>query len=356
MADTPRTYALTEASLATLMENQVQSQINRSCVLLQVLDKQPADGKNITWDVKVGTAVPTTAAIADGVDVTNYNTDTKVPATLNYAIYHDAFAITGLAEAAARATGNPSQLSNLFADELSDSLDRLGAAIGYDAYWGTAASNTMLGLCDPTAGALIATGTHAGLDRSTYPQWASNAVSANNGRLQVSQVRELIRKIQTASGKSPDFYITTPIVFDQLADQLTSQRRFVQEVNMPSRGVIRLDGGYDMVDFDGKPIFRDVRLAKTASASSGVFLALNSNTVRMRYMPFANASYILQQAGITVTPEMQLKASATGLMGKIIPLAQTGDKRKLGIYIYLHPQCRQCNANGMITGINELAV
>jgi hypothetical protein len=32
-------------------------------------------------------------------------------------------------------------------------------------------------------------------------------------------------------------------VFDQIADQLNAQRRFVQEVNLPQRGVIRLDGG-----------------------------------------------------------------------------------------------------------------
>lgn len=356
MADTPVTYALRQAALATLFENTVASSINRSAVLFQLLPKIPADGKNITWNAKFGTAVPTTAAIADGVDVTNFNADSKIPATLNYAIYHDAFSVTGLAEAAARVAGNPSQLANLMDDEMNDALDRLGAAVGRDIYWGTGSSNTMLGLCDPTAGAMIATGTHAGVDRSTYTQWAGNVVSAASGRLQVKQVRELIRKIKSASGKVPDFYIATPIVFDQLADQLSAQRRFVQEVNLPrAQGLIKLDGGYDMIDFDGKPVFSDVRLENTASATSGLFLAINARETRLRYMPQMTAGQILKQAGIKVTPEMQLGSATTGLMGKIIELAQTGDKRKLAIYSYIQPQVRQCNANGMLNNINELA-
>jgi hypothetical protein len=149
MGDTPVTLALRTAALATLFENRVANNINRSAVLLQLLPKIPADAKNISWDAQFGTAVPTTAAIADGVDVTNFNADEKIPATLAYAIYHDAFAVTGLAEAAARIVNNPTQLSDLIGDEMNDALDRLGAAIGRGIYWGTAGSNTMLGLCAP---------------------------------------------------------------------------------------------------------------------------------------------------------------------------------------------------------------
>lgn len=359
MGDTPVTYAARQAALATLFENAVASQINRSCVGMQLITKLAADGKNVSWDVATGTAVPTTAAIADGVDVTNYNSDTKEQAVLSYAIYHEAFSITGLAEAAARAAGNPAQLANLLQDELSDALDRLGAAIGYDFYWGTGGSNTMFGLVDPSNGPLTAAGTYAGIARSGKAQWEGNTVDCGNGRIQVAKVRELVRKIYIASGKQPDFYITTPIVFDQLADQLSAQRRFVQEVNLPTRGTIRLDGGYDVVDFDGKPVFKDVRLAKTASASSGVFLGINSSTVRLRYLPQPTAAQIMAAArpemGITVTPEAQLNTAGTGLMGKIEELAKTGDKRKLAIYVYITPQVRQPNANGVIQSINELA-
>lgn len=355
MGDTPVTYSSRQAALATLFETKVQSQINRSCVGLQLFDKLAADGKNVSWDVSTGTAVPTTAAIADGNDVSNFNADTKQQAVLTYAVYHDAFAITGLAEAAARAAGNPAQLADLMGDELSDSLDRLGAAIGYDFYWGTGSSNTFLGLIDPTNGPYTASGTYAGIARSGLAQWEGNVVDAGKGRITVAKVRELIRKIQTASSKSPDFYITTPIVFDQLADQLSAQRRFVQEVNLPGRGIIRLDGGYDVVDFDGKQVFRDVRAAKTAAADSGVFLACNMATTRIRYLPHLTAPQIMRNAGLTVTAEMQLNSTATGLMGKVEELAKTGDKRKLTIYVYITPQVRQPNANGVIQNINELA-
>jgi hypothetical protein len=354
-SETAVNYALRAAALATLFEAKVQSNINRSCVGLQLFEKMAADGKNVSWDVATGTAVPTTAAIADGVDVDTFLADTKQQAVLTFAVYHDAFSISGLAEAAARAAGNPAQLADLLGDELSDSLDRLGAAIGYDFYWGTGSSYKFQGLVDTSNGPFTDAGTYAGIARSGAAQWKGNVVDASKGRITVAKVRELVRKINIASGKSPDFYITTPIVFDQLADQLSAQRRFVQEVNLPSRGTIRLDGGYDLVDFDGKPVFKDVRLANTAAADSGVFLACNSSSVRVRYLPHLPAPQILRNAGITVTPEMQMNSAATGLIGKIEELAKTGDKRKLATYIYLTPQVRQPCANGVIQNINELA-
>ena len=346
-SDASVTYALRQAALATIMEQRVAPQINRSCVLMQLLSAVPADGKNITWDVSTGTAVPTTAAIADGADIDTWNSDTKQPATLNYVVYHDAFAVTGLAEAAAAAAGNPQQLANLVDDELRDSLNRLGVSIGNDLYVGTGASYQMTGLVDPTAGGITSTGTYAGISRGAYPQFAGNEVAGGNQRITRAMVRELKRKINKASGQFPSFYITTPESFDIFAETLQAQRRFVQDVSLQGRGPIKLDGGFEIVDFDGIPVFSDVR------CPAGYFLALNTNEQRIRYMPFKSAYDILKAVGITVSPESRLKTDSTPLMGKIKRIAPAGDKERLGIFCYLNVQSRTPNTAGCISGLLE---
>lgn len=360
MADV--TYALRQAALATMFENEVAGQINRSSPLLQLLPKIKADAKNVSWDVSFGDEVSTTAATADGADVEDaeVENDTKVPAMLPYCTYKGVFGVTGLAEAAAALAGNPSQLSNLMVEELGDTMTRLTATIGRDIYYGTGASNRMMGLIDPTNGAFIGTGTYATLARATYPQWAGNRISCNNGRITVPKVREMIRGIEDASGYTPDLFLATPMVFDQLADILGAQRRFVQSVNMPGRGEIKLDGGFTSIDFDGVPVFKDVRAkAATASASSGVFLGINTSVTRVRYMPNPSAASFIRQTGIATAikgmSERQLKTEQTGLYGKIIELAKKGDKTRLGVYIYLQMQVRRCNANGFLADINETA-
>lgn len=346
MADTPVTYALRGAALATIFENKIAPQINRASVTLQLLNKIPADGKNVSWVAKVGTAVPTTAAIADGVDVTNYNADSKLAATLEFAHYHDAFAVTGFAQAAARIAGNPAQLANLLDDEANDSTDRLGAAIGTHIFTGTGANDQMLGLIDGTAGGLLDSGTYAGIDRANYTQFKGNVVDAKNAPISSAAIRQLLRAIYTNSGKRADALVTTPIIFDQLAESLKAQRRFVQDVSL-GRGQIKLDGGFTMLDFDGIPVFADVRL------SAGYFCALNTTEHRIRYMPSpTSADYM--NAYVTATPEAQLKMSGTGLMGRVIKLARTGDKDKFGVFVDLQVQSRTPNAGGFIKNILEV--
>lgn len=355
MADTKVTVANRRAAYATLIETQVTSQMNRSVPLLQLLTKKPADGKNISWTAKFGTAVHTTAAIADGTAVTNYNADTKVTAYLDYTTYHDAFGVGGLIEALARIAGGPGQMTDLVLDELNDSNERLCAAMGRDVYYGTGANDQVMGLIDATAGAMIATGTYAGLDRSTYTQWASNVVSAGGGAVTIEKMRELSRKIGTASAKQFDFWMATPIVFDQIAAVTGGQRRMVQEVNLTNRGVIKLDGGFTAIEFDGKPVFKDDRLAAdTATATSGKLLAINAKETMVRYVPNPTSAQILRSIGLRAQSEPQLGSEQVGLMAKIKELGPAGDISLLELLVYWNVQVRQCNANGQINSINEL--
>lgn len=336
-----------DGALATIFENEVAPQINRAVVALQFLPCVPADGKNISWDVKFGTATPTTAAIADGATVTTFNADDKVPATLQYTTYHDAFTINGRASAMAAAAGNPAQLSNIFRDDLRDSVNRLASAIGKDFYLGTGASNKMLGILDSTAGGIIDTGTYAGIARGTYAQWKGNVVGAGGAALSFTLIRDLIRTIYVASGRKPDFFLCDPVQHEKLGLLFGANRRYVDQVRVRGE-MIKLDGGYNVLEFDGAPVIEDV-LCPAQKLVAG-----NSTEMRMRYLPQPTPEQMQQSEGMVPlagTPEFQFGVGAIKLMGRIVRLAKVGDAENFVIYVYPQVQVRSPNTCGFLDSL-----
>lgn len=341
-----RDFSSIDGALASVWENDVANQINRAVVALQLLPCMQTEGKNVTWDVRVGTATPTTAAIADGADVSTYNVDTKVAATLNVTTYHDAFTVTGLALAAAQASGNPMQLQNLFRDEMTDSIQRLASAIGTDFYVGTGSSNKMLGILDSTAGGIIDTGTYANVSRGTYAQWKGNVVDAATGALSFTNIRDLRRKIYTASGRRVDLYITDPVQHEKLGLLYGAYRRYVDTVTVRGQS-IKLDGGYQVLEMDGVPVIEDVL------CPAQTFIGLNTSEVRMRYLPPVNAAITGAMGDVPLagTAEEQYGVGAVKLMGRINPLARTGDAYKFQVLVYVTPQVRSPNTCGYIKNL-----
>jgi hypothetical protein len=106
MALTPVTKSAIAGALVELFDDRIESQINRSVVLLQLLPFALASGQVLVWDAEFGTESPATPTLADGNDVTDYNDDDIVKAKLDFGTYSEAFAITGKARAAALAAGN----------------------------------------------------------------------------------------------------------------------------------------------------------------------------------------------------------------------------------------------------------
>lgn len=342
-----RDFASIDAALATIFENEVANQINRAVVPMQVIPSIVADGKNVTWDAKFGTATPTTAAIADGAAVTTFNADTKTPATLNFTTYHDAFVVTGRAEAASRASGNPTQLSMLFRDELTDCSNRLASAIGKDFYLGTGTSNAMLGIMDATSGGIIDSGTYAGISRGSQTQWKGTVVDAASGTLSFTFIRDLRRLIYVASGKKPDLYICDPTQHEKLGILYGAQRRYVDSVRIRGQA-ITLDGGYNVLEFDGTPVIEDIL------APANTFIALNSREVRMRYLPQPGADSNQGSVGdvpILGTGEEQFGLAAVKMMGRLKRLADDGDSAKFQLIVYPQVQVRTPNACGFIKNL-----
>jgi hypothetical protein len=335
--------------LTTIFLDDITNNINRACVLPQVLPVKFGRGKNIYWANRfTNTTAYTGAAAADGATVSYYNTDIKVPAYLEYTTYMDAVAIGGRAQAAAASAGNPAELADLLGEEIGEGIRRLSLAIATDFYTGTGASNQLQGLYSTTGstyGALLATGTYAGIDRSTYTEWACNvdAGSSVNRALTVELMRDMRRKIYVASGERPDLIVTDPIQFEKYGQLLGTNRRLVQEVTMRGQK-ITLDGGFMALDFDGIPVIED------ALHPANKMSFLNTRYCYITQLPFYSPQpNDMGEVTLTGTPEEQFGAGNIKLSARIKHLAESGDVLKLQIITYPQIVVRRPNACGSIT-------
>jgi len=330
--------------LATLFEERIQWQINRAVVLSQLLDVTPGTGKNIQWVARFGTATPGTAVIADGADVAVFNSDTKLPAVLQFGTYHDAFEITGKARAGAMAAGNPQELADLFGEEIMESITRLAKAIAVDVYTGSGAADTIHGLLD-AAGGVSSTGIYAGIDRGAQAQWAAQELN-NSGTprpLTFDLMREMRRLIYTASGERPDLIITDPVQHEAYGRLFGNERRYVDEVRLRGN-TIRLDGGYQVLEFDGIPVVEDI------NHPAGKMTFLSTRYVQLKQLPHAPDA-INRSTGMVAlsgTPEEQYGAGASALSARIQPLAITGDSYKFQLITYPQVQVKRPQACGVI--------
>lgn len=336
-------------ALATLFEDKIQWQINRAVVLGQLLEVSPGTGKNIQWVARFGTATPATAVIADGADVSVFNSDSKVPAVLQFGTYHDAFSITGKARAGAAAAGNPNELADLFAEEIMESVTRLAKAIAVDCYTGSGATDTLHGLLH-SQGGISATGTYATIDRAVQTQWASN-VLANGGvarPLTLDLMRQMRRSIYTQSGERPDLIVTDPIQHEKYGKLFATERRYVDAVRIRGEA-IKLDGGYQVLEFDGIPLVEDI------NHPAGKMTFMNSRHVKLKQLPDSPDS-MNRAAGMVAlqgTPEEQYGAGSPKLVARIQPLAITGDAYKFQLICYPQIQVKRPQACGVIEDLNS---
>lgn len=335
--------------LATLFRDKIQSQINRACVLAQVLPVRTGTGKNISWDVGFSADSYTNGAVADGATVSVYNTDVKVPATLQYTTYMEAFGVGGRAQAAAGAAGNPMGLVNLIGYEAGEAARRLAAAVNSALWTGTGASNQLNGLYSTTGttyGALIATGTYAGISRSTYSEWACNvdAGSSVNRELSLDLMRDMRRTIYTASGLMPDLIVTDPIQYEKYGRLFGTQRVYYQDINLQGKGRITLDGGFQALMFDGIPVIQD------KDHPSGKMSFFNTNFCYLSQLPYdpamADGGGDVALAG---SAEEQFGEGSTKFSAKIIPLARTGDSKLFELVCYPQIVVERPNTCGSIT-------
>ncbi len=335
--------------LATLYRDKIQNQINRAVVLPQLLPVRAGTGKNIAWDVAFTNGSGyTNGAVADGATVSTYNSDTKVPAVLQYTTYMEAISVGGRAQAAAAAAANPSAFANLVGYEVMEAARRLAVTVGTAFYTGTGASNQAQGLYSTTGttyGALLGSGTYAGIDRSTYSEWACNvdAGSSVNRELTIDIMRYMRRLIYTACGLKPDLVVTDPIQFEKYARTFGPNRRYLQELSIRGQKIV-LDGGFSALDFDGIPIVEDVL------HPSGKMSFFNTNYCYISQLPYSpEMAEGGGQMALAGTAEEQFGEGSLKLSAQLLPLAKVGDARSIELVCYPQIVVERPNTCGSIT-------
>lgn len=343
--------AVTNA-LEKRFERDLISNINRSSPILQVLRLERMAGQNIQWSNTFGTATTDEAeATAEGADVSVFTTDTKAPAVLQAAVYTEAFEVTGVALAGAAAAGNPDELADLFRFEIDTAGMRLSLGLAKEVYRGTGTAGTgggtrMIGF---DGGAILDTGTYAGLDRATYPQWASTIVG-NGGiarDVSVKLMHKMQRKVQNASGMTPNLIVGGTATVEQYGLLFGDQRRYNDEINVPGAGPMRLDGGFRTLEFNGIPVMPDL------NAPEGKLYFLNTGVVLLRQLPQPG-----QRALPLVVGELELMGQnlnaprvKTPIRVRIQALGPKGDKFQFQLVAYIQLQVRQPNACGVLTDL-----
>lgn len=360
--------ALVASALTQRFMDRIASTINRTVLMAQIapVRNDKGQGQNVQWDAKFGTTVG--AAIADGADVTTFNNDDKVPAVLQYAVMHDAFKLTGLARAVAAAAGNPAELSDLWLDALGDSVERQAKGISQQLYLGAGTTGPQLinGLTPASGVAAIGdTGVYATIDRAVRTAWQSTVIDAtafdavNNptGRFGltvtgesspegIQMMRAAGRGIYEASSEPYDVIVTSPILHEAYGLANHAERRWVDTVRTAA-GMVKLDNGYQVLEFDGKVMIQDT------DCPADEMLFLNTREMHIQQLPdrVDRVNRAMGNVAVAGTADEFLGRGRTKLQARIQPLDIKGDAFPFALYSYLQLCVKTPNRFARITGL-----
>lgn len=361
------TKAAVAAALTSRFMDRIASTINRTVLMAQIcpVKNDVGQGQNVQWDAKFDGGVG--GPIADGANVTVFNDDAKVPAVLQYAVHHDAFKLTGLARAVATAAGNPSALSDLWLDALGDSVERQAKGISQQLYLGTGTvgPQRIHGL-SPAAGvaAIGDNGTYATIDRAARATWRSSVIDATafdagnaTGRFNLTlggqpapegirMMRSAGRSIYEASSTPYDVIVTSPILHEAYGLATHAERRWVDQVRTAS-GLVKLDAGYQVLEFDGKIMIQDT------DCPADEMLFLNTREMHIQQLPDRadRVNRAMGSVGVAGTADEFLGQGKTKLQARIQPLQIQGDAFPFALYSYLQLCIKSPNRFARITGL-----
>lgn len=227
---------LTNSSLAllftALMGPLVADQMHRSAVTLSLLRKTPRGGANATWAVSGGSNDSKT--YADGEDIEDGSSDTRVKAVQQWGIYGGPVAVGDLASAIAQSTLAglaPASLTGpyaLFQEEVRIRTEKTAELINKHILTGTGTMNSKPALVGLDSIGK-ATGTYAGLDPDTYDWWKGIEDTAESNRLiTVELVQGFLSKFMkkdTGRGKKPTHAVLEPDLWGALKKDIEKNKK-----------------------------------------------------------------------------------------------------------------------------------
>lgn len=348
---TTDTTALNPA-LEQYIRETVVKQYNRSIVTTNLIPKQPGMGKNLAWDVSVGTG--TGQVFDEGQVVSTFSADTELLATMAWAEYGDAFKITGLAEDGAQFSRT--QLGNLWMYKMMQARERAGKLIN-DDFWsgdGSTGPQKLFGVTMASNGPLSSSGTYAGISRTTYSQFAG--ITLGNGGIpravSLSLIEYGFEQVFNASGKIPTFGLTTSNIWRVLAELAGGERRMTQEATV--RGYkLTINQGFNSIEINGVPVFKDI------SVPSGYLAFFSEDSIKFEYLPTAPARVqrgkIMATVPVAGLPQEQDMTGAPGgggpLVANVIALPSAGNFESWMLDVALGLRVERPNAHFLIKDI-----
>lgn len=346
MSDTTVNLAQITAALNQVYEKIVPVRNDAVPFLSWLPKKRNTTGKNVAWTYKTGTDIG--AYIAEGSDQADFETNTKLAATLNTAEYSSGVHITQKAINAAMNSSGAEGVVAILTAEFQDAVEMLTKSLNPEVIRGST-SGGIVGLYVSTTGALAASGTYAGLDRGTYPQLAATvsnnpAASGTNRPIEMSILRAMRTSIFDASGRKAKAIWGSPQVVDKYLELHDSRRRFNDTMG-------KLDSGTSAIgpraEFDGIPMYED------SDWNDNQLIFCDTSEMALVYQPDVVTPNTTPVGYVTLVghSEAQGISGGTGLMARVNRLAQNGNAHRFQLITEVQLQVKRGNAFGVLNDI-----
>ena len=343
------TLAAVSAALSQTFEEQFVRQYNRLAVAAALIQAEPGRGKNAAWDVEFSGAQADAVAEGSDVDESEFTTDQPVPAVLGWSTYRQSFKLSeNEIDAAASSVGTPEVLLDMFGERVLNAHHKLCSRINVDIFTGTGTNAkgvpTLVGLY---GGPIEPTGSYATIDRGQFPEWSGN-VLANGGvarPLTLDLMAQLEQNIFTACGEPPNVILASAGVLRKYENFFEAIRRVISD----GRGPMDFGAGAANLFYKGMPVIRD------RNGPPGRLSMLNTNYLRMKYLPHINLGDALGQSETRlVSSSGGAVQMATDIPARIVLLAKTGDNVKASVKTVIQMALKRPNSCGYIADIAEV--
>ena len=347
-----RGYSDFEDALATILDDALYNQINRTCPEVKVLPKIGIKAKNSSWPVQYGSA--TGQVFTDGQELSsgNYQADTLNDAKLDFQEIGDALQVSNRSIILAAAAGNPAALSNIRMQHLTEMSRRTAKKIATETWSGIGTSSRIHGLV-VSNGALSDTGTYATLDRSSVTDFQGNTLDNSNVARPLTRklLRTQLTNIFDACGLEPDLIMCDAQMFQEYAELFDDQRRWMQSIQTAT-GEVVLDAGEKALSFDGIPVLRTANCPVDANSNRQMAF-INTAYVGYEYPLAAPDALDGEAIEVVGTPQFDAGDGRTGFMMRVARLSNNGNYQRWQGFVLFDLCNKRPNATGWL---KDLAV
>jgi hypothetical protein len=303
-------------------------------------------GKNVAWQVEMDGA--SAVDFAEGSDVTSgeFDFDPFQDAILPWGQYRASFEISNLMiNALGNSVGNAGALDDLWGERVFGKAAKLLDRINSDLYVGTGTGTQGNPCIIGLQTALAATGTYAGLSKSTYPEWAGN-VGANGGiprqlTMNVLSTTENIGFI--AHNAQINAWFTSAGLrtkYEMLFEQI---KRVVSD----GGAIQAYNGGAKDYFWRGNPILRD------RQNPIGNMFGLDMTQIELRVLPWVPVTDGVPVGVRDIPSSNGTDVKGTGIPVHIYPLGRTGSGVKFVLEIYAQLKVTLPEAHIVVTDVSE---